>query len=189
MKDRRIGLDMDGVIIDHTQTIIGQAERLGVKLSPEQTEIVALKDTLSETDLEMIYEYIYESPRAADTSILMSGVNEALERIVSSGAEIYILSRRTSASVAIELLTKVGLWNKYFTDGNTFFVERSSEKAAIAERLDLTDYIDDQPSALIGAMKDVPGRYFFDQYDLLKDSTDFVRVKSWADFADKLGYK
>lgn len=179
-----VGLDLDGVIIDHTDLKIRFSEKLGRKLKEKETPADIMRDILPLTMRTTIKEAIYDGPETATSQPLISGAQEGIEHMQASEIPFYIISRRKSEKSrenAIELLQKHSLWPRYFSQDNVFFVDTKEEKTIKAKELGITHYIDDQIRVL-DVLDDVENKFLLDSFDVYNDSKDYVRVSSWSEF-------
>ncbi len=186
MTDIILGLDMDGVIIDHAPTILAWAKQHGQELTPSEAIFHNLDKFFGPEELDQLFDKMYETKEGVSASVLMAGAMKGLEELHEFGVPIYLLSRRNSREVARDTLVKLGLWPKYFDSANTFFVERSIKKREIAQQLGITHYVDDQPGALQGAMAQVPHRVLFDQHNVLPRSSSYMTVLSWRELVSEV---
>jgi hypothetical protein len=74
----KVAFDMDGVIIDHSSSVISWANRQGKKLAYQQTEIPELRKLFPSDELDSLFGYIYEDPEAIRTAALMDGAKQGL---------------------------------------------------------------------------------------------------------------
>jgi len=177
-----IGFDMDGVILDHADRKISLAKDFGFKIKKYQTPSEIIKNLI--TPLATYREFqriLYDAPETALHSPLMPGVKSVLVKIKSSNIPYYLISRRKKESTAIALLTKHGLWPKYFNKKNTFFVLEPEDKEIKAKALGITHYFDDEQKVL-GVLHSVPNKILFDSLGVFKNS-GYARVKSWKEIA------
>jgi uncharacterized HAD superfamily protein len=168
-----IGFDLDGVIIDHSITIVGLAEELGYTLSPEETNSVDLKKLISNEYLEKLNEKLYADSSILKSSKFMPSAEDCLGRL-SEGNNLYLLSRR-SKETGKQIMEIFGL-HRFFNPGSVYFVDSSSEKLPLAQKNSITHYIDDQPRILDGIMRPISNKYLFDQFDNLPVSSNYEKV-------------
>lgn len=181
-----IGLDMDGVILDHTQTIVDWAEHRGKVLAPIETTLPSLKEVFDAQELDQLFDFMYESPTNYMTSRLMEGALQGIKTLQHSGNPFYLLSRRNSADNAQKALEYFGLWPEFFEESNTFFVERSSKKIAVAQQFGITHYVDDQANALLSVMEPINNKILFDQYETLPESPNYTKVSTWHELTGNI---
>jgi phosphoglycolate phosphatase-like HAD superfamily hydrolase len=177
----RIGFDMDGVLIDHTESKLVMAKSLGFELTKEQTPSQIMRSVLPKETWERIEPILFYDPQYAFISQIMPGALEVLKSLRKDSIPIFIISRRKKPSVAVEFLKMKGLWPHFFSEKNCSFVTHPHEKNAEAEKFGLTHYIDDEPTVL-GSLTNVPNKFLFDQYNTFKDAKNYIRVTTWADF-------
>src|SRR3989338_4059375 len=137
-----IGLDMDGVIIDNTDTKIRFAKRMGFTLKPEQTHAELIEKALTPEVLSELRTHIYFNPVTALQAKLVPGSLDGLHQLKKSGQRFYLISKRKYPIIARELLKKHKLWGKYFDEKNAFFVRETEEKDYHIDRLGIGLYLD-----------------------------------------------
>ena len=186
MKQLIIAFDMDGVLVDHTSTVLEYLASKGIIAEAHEAIFSNLPNILDEDALKNLFDQMYETPEGTLNSKLMPGAIEAVKAIRNEGCKVYLLSRRNDIAIPRTMLERLGLWPMYFDHTNTFFAERSFRKPEIAADLGITHYVDDQPSALVGLMKGVANKYLFDQYNCMPDDSSYVRIESWAEFTAQL---
>lgn len=175
-----IGLDMDGVIIDHTATIISYFGINGLVVRPEQTSFANLGHIANEKTLNSLYDTMYGSIEGTAQSVLMAGAFSGIKELVDEGHKVSIISRRNNPQIAKIALRQVGVWPKLFGEHNTFFVKKTRDKFDVAKRLGVTVYVEDQPSILTDVMALIPHKVLFDANGVLSESPQYERVKSWS---------
>ena len=181
----KIGLDLDGVIIDHTENKMVLARRLGYDLSPQQTQSDEILKIVPPEVLSVIQKAIYDDSDIAMSAGLVDGAAESLKRLKKDFIPFYLISRRHSPQVAIDLLKSKSLWPEYFDDNNTFFVSAAGEKNIKSKELGITHFLDDEKN-VIDILTDVPQRFWFDVFNIFKDGDAYTRVVSWDDFLRKI---
>lgn len=181
----RVGLDLDGVIIDHTKNKIRVARQFGIELSPQDipSDIMGLK--MDPTIYKAIQKIIYDDPEVAFTAPLVVGAENGLSRMKAARLPMYLISRRPAASTTDKLLDIHGLRKRYFNQGNVFFVKEKPDKNIVARKLFLDVYLDDEPSVL-EVMPSVPHRFLLDSLNVYPEDPNYTKVSSWAEFVDKL---
>lgn len=185
-QDKIIGFDLDGVIIDHTQNKLLVAKKLGVLLDILETPSDILKEKVKSDIEKRIEKIIYDEPSVALTPPLFPGAKAAIRK-VSQSWPYFLISRRTFNGCVIKLLTKRGLWPKYFNEKNAFFVQTKEDKNLKAKELGINIYIDDQPSVL-EKLVDVRHRLLHDPLSVYPDSGNYKKVLSWKDFLENIKY-
>ena len=180
-----LGFDLDGVIIDHTRKKILLAAAYGHKLKPRQTPAEVIEKILPQNQLDEIKYLLYTHPDEALEHPLMSGVKSALHFLKSKKIPFYLISRRKSGDLAIELLKLQGLWPVYFDESNTFFVDKKEDKNIKAKELRVTHYLDDEHPVL-ACLADVPSKYLFDPHRVWLNFATYPKIHSWPEFIVKL---
>jgi 5'(3')-deoxyribonucleotidase len=173
----KIGFDMDGVIIDHTNLRIVLAKKYGFSLTPEQTQSDVLCTIIPKTERSALQNTLYNDPKMALSAPLMKGAYKGISTLINEGFLIYLISRRKDPELAIKLLSTHGLWPDYFNKENTFFVAEIEDKNEKAKEFGLTHYIDDEEKVL-EVLTGVPNKILFDQYNTSKNKLH-ERVNGW----------
>jgi len=182
----RIGFDLDGVIIDHTQNKIRAAARLGYTLLPEDTPSEMIGKILPPHVNLILKEQIYDDTDEALSAPLMKGAYDGLARLHEHGMSYTLISRRKHPLHAIHLLERRGLWDRYFLPENTYFVERMEDKDVIAKKLGLTHFVDDELQVL-GLMPSVSMRILFDAHQVASTQPEYAKVSDWVELSRLFG--
>ena len=180
-----VGVDLDGVIIDHTQNKIRFAKRYGIDLTPERTHAEFMEWYVDPERYKEIKGQIYEHSPEALEAPLMEGAFDALARMKERGVTVYLISLQKNPMHALHLIEERGLWGKYFTPENTYFAGDKEEKHHIALSLGVTHFVDDEPNVL-DIMEHIPKRILFDNRSLFGRETDFLRARNWNDVLELL---
>jgi len=173
----KIGFDMDGVIIDHTNLRIALAKKYGFSLTPEQTQSDVLRTIIPKMERNALQDTLYNDLEMALSAPLMKGAYKGISILINEGFPIYLISRRKDPKLATRLLSAHGLWPDYFNKENTFFVAEIEDKNEKAKVFGLTHYIDDEEKVL-EALTDVPNKILFDQYNTSKNELR-ERINNW----------
>ena len=177
-----IGLDLDGVIIDHSHAKHSLAVLHGRAILPHETPSEIMRTLFDAPVWERIQTLLYENPAIATAPPLMRGVREGIEAIHTRGIPYYLISRRRSSGNgrvrAQELLKKRGLWGAHFSENNVFFVDRVEDKEITAQHLGITHFVDDELKVL-RAMSRTPIRFLFDPYHALPPEESIHPIASW----------
>lgn len=179
-----IGLDMDGVILDHTRMRIRLAKKYGYTLKPVQTPPEVLKKHVPTPYRQLVKYFLYTHPDVSQKADLIPQIRLALQFFKKSNYPFFLVSRRREVELAVDILKKRGLWPTYFNEKNAFFVTTNEEKNEKAKALGITHYIDDEMRVL-AALGSVKNKFLFDPHGALKKG-DYVRVKSWPELLKKL---
>jgi len=179
-----IGLDLDGVVLDHTRMRIKLAKKYGYDLKPAQTPSELLKKKIPAPYRQLIQYFLYTHPDVSQKADLIPQVRTALQFFKKNGYPVYLISRRREGSLAVDILKKRGLWPEYFNEKNSFFVITPEEKNEKAKALGVTHYVDDEMRVL-GVLQNVKNKFLLDFHGALKKE-DYVRVKSWPELIKKL---
>ena len=180
-----IGLDLDGVIADHTMQKISLAKQLGFELKPEDTPSDIIKSAMPLEFVRKLQFMLYENPDTALCSPLMSGAGEALREMQKQNTSYFLISRRRRPELAIKLLEMHGLWPLYFSERNSFLVREPEDKNIKAKELGITHYVDDEIK-ILEKLADVRYKFLFDSLRIARaEDSAFTKVSSWSDL---LGY-
>lgn len=183
-----IGLDLDGVIIDHTENRIALAKKFGYSLTPEETVSDIIKKKLPKNTYQKMKSLIYDDPVIGTSSPFVTGAENGLKYLREQKVSHYVISRRDPFDMAIKLLQKRSSWPAYLNEKNVFFVKSTKEKNDMAKELGIDIYLDDQPS-VIDALVDVPRTFLFDPlraYSKRAEYNSYKKVHSWPEFISKL---
>jgi hypothetical protein len=185
---KRIGLDFDGVIVDHSANKLRLAEGLGCRLEHWQTNTNVMKRFMRPETYEAIQDCLYyEFTPLADP---MEGALENIARLVAAGIEPHIISARDDRSrpFAMEWIKKHRLTD-LIPPERLNFVGNGDEKRALVERFGISVFLDDKISVLANLPK-TTRRFLFDQHDISKQielkGADTV-VRTWKEFVDLVG--
>lgn len=140
----RIGLDLDGVIIDHHDSKCRLAADFGLALEPWQTNTNVIKEFMPLEAYRALQDRLYTSltPTAPP-------VRRALETLAALPAEFYIVSARTPVSIrfAQDWLGQHRLYDLIPAE-RVFFCGTAEDKRVYCERLGLHAFMDDKLSVL-----------------------------------------
>lgn len=180
-----LGLDMDGVILDHTGLKITLARNLGFDILPHQTASEIIKTVLPEQSLRTLHFSLYSDPDTCFATFVMRGAGTLLEELGKQKIPYYLISRRRDPDMAIAVLREKELWPHYFNEQNSFFVEKPEDKNTKARALGITHYLDDEPKVL-HALVDVPHRFLFDPHNAYPAHDHYTAVRSLQEFKDHI---
>ncbi|MDP3947956.1 MAG: hypothetical protein Q8Q41_04700 [bacterium] len=180
-----LGLDLDGVILDHTLKKRALAKEYGLALSRRETSSDIFNTFISDDAKGRIQRILYGDPRYALKAPLLKGAHAGLRELKRRGHPFVLISLRKDAKMARKVLAAKGLWGSFFHERNTFFVERKKDKDIKAKQLGVRLYIDDQPSVL-AELASVRRRFLMDPHDAYEDHRRYCRVVSWREFLDAL---
>ena len=172
-----IGFDLDGVIIDHSKAKVSLAEKLGYRVNILETPASIIRTLMPKDSYKKLKNTLYDHPVIALKSPLMFGVRERLEDLREKNVPFFLISRRQTAKMPIELLKKHRLWPDFFNENNVSFVKERRDKNTRAIELGVTHYIDDEPEVL-AELVDVKNRFLFDPLDIFKE-TLYKKIRSW----------
>lgn len=176
----RIGVDIDGVLIDHTKEILQKTRALGYSIASHQTHGVVLKKLLSPEDYKKLQRYIY-----GKKTLQAPAVRRALKgfKFLTKHAETYVISRRkTQKNPRMWFAKNI----PYFAQKRIFFVKKDTDKNKVARRLALDAFLDDRLSVLT-TLPSVRHRFLFDQNKVFtRIPKGIVAVGSWNEFSKKI---
>ncbi len=178
-KNKIIGFDLDGVILDHTTNKLNLAKGFGWKLKPEQTHSEIIKNIMPKRALDQLKSALYDDPKTSLRSPVARGARNILSEIKKK-YPYFLISRRKKPEIAIRILKFKKLWPEFFNENNTFFVSEPKDKNKIGKRLGITHYIDDEPKVL-SVLIDIKNRILFDPFNSPLHTANFVKVKSWKE--------
>ncbi len=180
----KIGLDFDGVIVDHCEHKIRLSKDMGYEIEPWQTNTNIMKQFVPQPHYAEVQEMIYTfmTPKAPP-------VADSLEQIKSLGGELYIVSARrpTAVRFAHEWMDKHGIFDVIPSE-RVFFCGSSSEKGDYCRRLGIEAFLDDKLKVL-EVLDDNVHKFLFDNYS---STTKFglehphTTVADWREFAQNL---
>lgn len=180
----RIGLDFDGVIVDHSEHKIRLSKDMGFELEPWQTNTNIMKQFVPEPHYKNVQEMIYTfmTPKAPP-------IAEALERIRGLGGELYIVSARrpTAVRFAHEWMDKHEIFGMIPAE-RVYFCGNSSEKGDYCRRLGIEAFLDDKLSVLEALDSNVR-KFLFDSHGAVEQfgiKHDYRTVGGWKSFTEYL---
>lgn len=185
MLKKRIGLDLDGVIIDASEIKIKLAKKFGYNISRQETSPELMKNILPIDITRAVQNSLYNKSPFSLLLPTVKGAKEAIEKLYSARADYFLISRRKAPDIASALLEKHGLWPKYFNGQNSFFVSEIEDKNKKAKELGINYFVDDEIKVL-KKLNSVENKFLFDQYDALSEIRDYERFNSWKELLKKL---
>ena len=181
-----IGFDLDGVIFDHTNTLIKLATQFDWHLEPKETQTEIMSRILPRKIWTQIQYTLYDDPIVSLESPLMHGAKETITKLAKNKIDFFVISRRKSSKNAIDLLIKHKLWPQFFNPANSFFVLTPKDKNIKASELCITHYIDDQIKVL-DQLNNVPNKFLFDgQNALSSPPAKYTHITTWQELAGHL---
>lgn len=181
MTPLRIGIDFDGVIVDHRPHKLRLAGALGFMLEPWQANTNVMRDYLSEDAYRSVQKPLYD-----ELTVLAPPVAGALEALARLPGELYVVSARRpeNAVSAHAWMARNGL-HAIVPKERVIFCATGRDKREHVERLGLSIFLDDKISYLGHLPADVR-RVLFDEDGIaarVAVPPEFEVVKSWAEFA------
>lgn len=184
-KNRIIGLDMDGVIMDYSVLKRRLAMEAGFDIRMSDANSDIMDDMIPHLSLIKIKQRLYQDPTITLVPPLFKGAFNSIKKIKESGYPYFLISRRKSPEIATRVLAFHKLWPDYFSRDNTFFVEKKTDKNIVAKKLKITHYVDDQPSVL-KELNFVSNKILFDSTRSFTGIKEYKRVTSWKDLSRQL---
>lgn len=181
-KKINIGLDLDGVIIDHTQNKIKVAKSFGFNIKKEETQSEVLKTILPEDKYKKLQRAIY-GKITLDSPPVVSSLTTLKKLRKNNNYNFFIISRRKKRKEDVisgqRWLKKYQIF-KIIPEKNVFFVTEEKDKNIYCKKLKIKIYLDDKIKAL-KLISSVPYRVFFYPYKV-SNNTNFLEIKSWKEF-------
>jgi hypothetical protein len=177
----RIGLDFDGVIIDHHQHKLSLLAERCLEFEPWQTNTNVMK---SLTNDEPMYRVLQDQLYAQLTT-LAPPVRGALEAIATVPADLFIVCARPPANIrfAQEWLGHHRVYDVIPAE-RIFFCGTSEDKRAYCERLRLHAFMDDKLGMLRGLPTSV--RHLLFDEDGVSERLEVAQgievVRDWKEF-------
>ncbi|HXV26565.1 MAG TPA: hypothetical protein VD862_00840 [Candidatus Paceibacterota bacterium] len=176
-----IGLDMDGVLIDHAAQKQTLARTAGYTLSLKQTGSAHLVKLMPNPEYRLLQAKLYDDPDISLRSPLMPGVHELLSGFRRRNVRYTLVSRRRRPDWAAHILRHHKLWPDFFTEENAFFVTRPEEKNHVALRVGITHYLDDEVK-ILRILEDVPHKFLMDPYGMYAPTAWYAVMRSLPEF-------
>lgn len=173
-----IGLDLDGVIIDHTQNKMRVAKSFGFKIKPEEIQSEVLKKILPKPIYRKLQKAIYGNLTLK--AQLTPDVFKILKQL-SKDHQLFIISRRGKGGS-----TSARAWLKKYKifeiiqKKNIIFVEKAIDKNLWCKKLKIQIYIDDKVEVL-NLLSAVPQKIFYNPQKA-KHNKKYLEISSWQEF-------
>lgn len=185
LNNKIVGLDLDGVIIDHTANKIRLAAQYGYVLTPLETHAERMGDMLPEEVYRSIKSELYNQTDGADASPLMTGAYTGLATLKENGIPFYLISLQQNPMFAQHLVEIHGLWGNYFTPENIYFARNGHQKSRIASDLGVTHFVDDEVN-ILELMETVSRRVLFDAFNQYPKRDNLFSVTNWGQLTEFL---
>lgn len=171
----RIGLDLDGVIIDHAENKLKVAKSLGFNFKKEDTAPDIMKHLMPEAKYKEMGKRVYEelSLTAPPIPYAIGSIKELREQ----GVPLFIISARVKPKFALRWLRQ----RKLTPAQNIFFSKNAEDKNRIARKLKIDIFLDDKIKVL-KALKNVKTPVFFNPYKVDINKDKFLEASSWKEF-------
>lgn len=177
-----IGLDLDGVIIDHTSNKLQKARELGYELAPHDTASAVMKSRVALSHYREIQRHIYGPATVSAPAVL--GALETIEKLASF-CDLYIISRRNIADgndgSGQAWLENHGIL-AHIPAERVFFVPHDvvGAKDAVAKKFGIQLYLDDQLK-ILHELPSVATRVLFDPFWAGPHPHPFHAIKKWQE--------
>lgn len=188
VKYLNLGIDLDGVIIDHTQNKIRLAREFGFDIKPEQTPGHRLKKIVGEEYYQKIRSPLYGP--ITEFAPPMGGALNHLSRLVANNYKLFIISARGKKDQS-----QVCGWDwvdhhllDILDKQQILFVEQEKQKNLVCQKLKIDVYLDDKVDVL-KSLTYVSKLYLFDPYQIRHDYHDLKNIQpvsSWSEFFDQI---
>ena len=184
MAFKRLGLDLDGTLADHTVAKIRLAEEFGYDLGPRDTSSKQLRarmpaEVYEEFRNRLYRDHVESSPRA-------EGCYEALTAVIENGWGLIVISRRyeDNQEGAREWVQRElgGL----IQDREIMFVPDDNGKDTAAAVYGIAAYVDDQAKTL-RLMGSVQHKILFDPFDEGPEE-GIMRMRRWNELPNLLNH-
>lgn len=173
-----IGLDLDGVIIDHTHNKIRLARSFGFNIKKEQTPSEIFKNIIPHRTCNQIKKRLYGllSLKARPVPSALWGI----KKLKNLGCKLFIISKRRNARIAMAWLQGHNVLN-VIPRRNVFFRRSENQKGALAKKLNLDIFLDDETKVL-KKFKHTPNLVLFNFYQTALPRGPWRQIKSWKAF-------
>ncbi len=180
-KPFRVGIDLDGVIIDHRPNKLRLAAEFGIPLEQWQANSNVMKHYVAAETYEAIQKPLY-----AHLTLEAPPVKDAVECLKNLPGEVYIISARDPSNqhFASEWLRERGLF-RLIPPERVIFCHRGREKPVHCARLGISTFLDDKISYLEHLSPEMH-RVLFDEDGVagrLAVPAGLAVTRSWPEFA------
>jgi len=177
-----IGLDLDGVIIDHSKNKIKFAKEFGFKLKRQETSSEVMKTKLPLKIYKIIQKKIYNNLENSLQSPLYKGVKTALNYLKKESCPYFLISRRKNKRIAVQLLRQKELWPRFFNKNNVFFVKKDEDKNIFVKKLKINLYLDDKIEVL-DKLSSISHKLLFNPLKTYnQNEVSYKLINSWPQF-------
>lgn len=179
MKKLRIGLDLDGVIVDHTIHKMRVAKSFGFVVRKNQTHEAILKQLMPEEKYRALQAKVYGSMSLGAKPV--PSAKATIRKIARRGHKLFIVSRRGEhAREALSWLSRHRVLDSV-SRGNVTFVNEDAGKADVVKKLNIEIFLDDKPSVL-DHLTAITHPVFFNNFRVHINSARYREVHSWEEF-------
>jgi len=180
-KKFNIGLDLDGVIVDHTKNKIIVAKQLGFSIEKNDTPSGVFERLIPKKEYRELQRIIY-----GEMSLTATPVPHAvstIRRLVHASHKLFIISRRYKNSKEGSLWLRNNNIYKWIPKRNIMFVQADSDKALYAKKFGLDIFLDDKTKVLFH-LRSIVHPVLFNNYSADINQGGYTEVCSWRDFFD-----
>jgi len=183
----RIGIDLDGVLIDHREHKRKLAEEYGFALEPWQSNSNVLRKFVPEDVYRSMQEALY-----GQLTRVAPAVAGCLEQLPHLKAELYIVSARRADTIrfAQDWLVSHRIYD-FVPAERIYFCGNDEEKRGYCDRLAIDMFLDDKVSVL-EALSGRTRRVLFDEDAIAEhlQVQDRLHIaKSWDEFREMVNAK
>ena len=179
MRTLRIGLDLDGVIVDHTAHKMRVAKTLGFAVRENQTHEAILKQLMPEEKYRALQAKVYGSMSMSATPIISA--KRTIRRLAREGHDLFIVSRRGENAQDALLWLKRHRVLDSVARRNITFVNADAGKAPAVKQYGIEIFLDDKPSVL-DYLAAITHPVFFNNLKVNINSAQYTEVHSWEEF-------
>ncbi|MBI2624821.1 MAG: AAA family ATPase [Candidatus Nealsonbacteria bacterium] len=182
----KIGLDLDGVIIDHSENKMMLAKKLGFSVKKEDVGSEKLKTLIPKEQYKALKKELYGkiSLKAGPMPFSL----ESISGLKCWDTDLYIISKRKESKLALDWLKIHNIFS-LIPENRVYFVKEEKEKAVLAKKLGIDIFLDDKSIVLSSMASIVPHLALFGCRKGKNHSGKWVCLKSWKEFlefADKI---
>lgn len=179
MKKLRIGLDLDGVIVDHTRNKIRVAKSLGFLVREDQAHEAILKQLMPEKRYRELQERVYGAMSLGAKPV--PSAKTTIRRLARKGHDLFIVSRRGENAPGALLWIKRHRVLDSVPRRNVIFVSADAGKAPEVEKLGIEIFLDDKPTVL-SYLETITHPVLFNNFRININSAGYAEVHSWKEF-------
>ena len=175
----RIGLDLDGVIIDHTKNKIKVARSLGFVVEPKDTVSEILENLMPKAKYRELQRCIYDE--ISLTARPVAYAIPTIRRLIQHGHRLFIISRRyRSSKTALKWL---GMYEvlPFIPKRRIAFVQKDEDKIVFVKKFAVDVFLDDKAENL-AYVKGATYPVLFNDFEANINHGAYTEVRSWPEF-------